>query len=661
LNRTRVVVGAAALGVVTAIAAACSSMPVPLPFQAQTQATPAAQASPGPGEAGKPQGQAPGKPGGAGVPVVVTPAVEGRIGQTLQLSGNISPVQQTSLVPKTAGRVEKILVEVGDRVKAGQTLVQLDRGTLDTAIKQAEANVQTAQARLTTVMNGARPEDVGVATALLNGARARLTALENGGRAEDVGSATAAVQAAQARLKQVQDGPKEGDVKAAEQQVQFAQAQFDGAVASLNKLRTPNPDELASARASVDKTQAALQQAQAAYDKIAWRPEAASRPESVTLQQATADYQNALAQLRMRQQPREEDVATAQKQVDSARALLEANRAKADQLKVGPSAEDLQIATSTLVQAQQTLAKARQPNTEQDIEQQRQQVAQLEQSLALRSNPFTDSDVLTARAGLAQAQAALEAAKVNALEGVVVAPYDAIVTSRLLAEGALTNANTAALTVASSDVEVVLNVEEARIGQLKAGQDATISVPAYPGKVFTAKLSAIAPVADIRTHTFPVKIRPQPQVPELMPGMFAEVKIVTASKESAVLVPKDAVVQRSGKAVVYVVADGRARLVEISGGLSDDKQVEVPSGVKAGDQVIVAGQATVNDGDAVRTGGAGGAPGKPQGGAPAKADGGAPAKAEGGAPAKAEGGAPRPEGASKPESAKPDGSAPAKQ
>jgi HlyD family secretion protein len=265
LNRPRIIAGAALVGLVTAVAVACSQIPVPLPFQLQQQATPAAQASPGPGEQGKPQGQAPGKPGGqgAGVPVVVTPAAQGRIGATLQLSGNIAPVQQTNLVPKTAGRVEKILVEVGDRVKAGQTLVQLDRGTLDTAIKQAEANVQSAQARLTTVMGGARPEDVGVATAQLNGARARLAALQNGGRAEDIGSATAAVQSAAARLKQVQDGPKEGDVKAAEQQVQSAQAQFDGAIASLNKLRTPNPDELASARATVAKTHAAHQPAHA--------------------------------------------------------------------------------------------------------------------------------------------------------------------------------------------------------------------------------------------------------------------------------------------------------------------------------------------------------------------------------------------------------------
>ena len=645
MNRPRVIAGAAALGLVTAIAAACSTIPVPLPFQAQVPATPAAQASPGPGEPGKPQAQVPGKPGGQGasVPVVVTPAATGKISAALTFSGAITPVQQTNLVPKTAGRIEKILVEVGDQVKAGQSLVQLDHGSLDAAVKQAEANVQSAQARLSTVMAGARPEDVGAAQAQVNGARARLQAMLNGGRPEDIASAQAAIDSATARLKQVQDGPKDGDVKAADQQVQAAQAQFDAAIATLNKLRTPNPDELASARAAVDKAQAALQQAQANCDKIGWRPDAAARPESVALQQATADYQNALAQLRIKQQPREEDIATAQKQVDSARALLEANKTKVDQLKSGSTAEDLQIATSTLIQAQQTLAKARQPNTDQDIEQQRQQVAQLESTLALRSAPFTDNDVQTARAQVAQAQAALEAAKVAALEGAVQAPYDGIITSRLLAEGALTNATTPAVALASKDLEIVVNVEEARIGQVKAGQIATIAVPAFPGKLFPAKVASIAPGADTRTHTFPVKVRPEPFDPQLMAGMFAEVRIVVTEKDNIVLVPKDAVVQRAGKMVIYVVDNGRAKQVDVTAGISDESKVEVPSGVKAGDQVIVAGQATVNEGDAVRPSGGGGAggqgaPGKPQGGAGAKPEGGAaPAKTEG---AKPEGTAP---------------------
>ena len=66
---------------------------------------------------------------------------------------------------------------MGDQVKAGQHAGPADHGSLDAAVKQAEANVESAQARLSTVMAGARPEDVGVTQAQLNAARARLQGL----------------------------------------------------------------------------------------------------------------------------------------------------------------------------------------------------------------------------------------------------------------------------------------------------------------------------------------------------------------------------------------------------------------------------------------------------------------------------------------------------
>jgi HlyD family secretion protein len=611
--------------IVAVIAAACAAIPVPLPFQASA---PASEAKPAGGQeagaVGKPAAQGkPGGGGGAGVPVVVVPAAQGRIGQIHTFSGTVAPVQQTNLVPKTQGRIEKILVEVGDQVKSGQTLVQLDRGTLDTAVKQAEANVLTAQARVTTVTGGPRKEDVEVARAQLESARARLRGMESGGRTEDITSAQAAVQSAQARLQQVQAGSREADLKTAEQQLQAAQATFNKAVADSNRAASPSPDELAAARATADKARAVLQVAQSNYDRIAWRPDAAGRAESIALQSATADYESAAAQLRLRESPRAEDVAASERSVDAARAQIEAAKARLDQLKTGASAEDLQIATSTLIQAQQTLAKARQPFTEQDVEAQRQAVLQAEQTLSLRSNPFTESDVQTARAQLAQAQAALEAAKVNALEGAIVAPYDGVVLARPLAEGALTNAQTAPITIASAQVEIVLNVDEARVGQLKAGQPATLALTAFPGKTFPAKVVSIAPSADARTHTFPVRVRPEPAAAELRAGMFAEVKVVTEEKPNAVLLPKEALIQRGGKAVVFVAQDGRAKQVEVPPGLSDDKNLEAPAGITAGDQIIVAGQATVNDGDPVRIGGGAGAPGKPEGGAPGKPQGGA--------------------------------------
>src|SRR5206468_364147 len=153
---------------------------------------------------------------------------------------------------------------------------------------------------------------------------------------------------------------------------------------------------------------------------------------------------------------------TAKKQMDAQRAQLDATKTKLEQLKAGPTAEDLRIAQATVEQAAQSVAKAKSPSTAQDIEQQRQAVIQAQQNVSLKSAPFTPSDLQTAQAQVAQAQAALDAAKVAALEGAVLSPYDGIVTGRLLAEGALTNATTPVLAIAAKDNEIVINVEEAR-------------------------------------------------------------------------------------------------------------------------------------------------------------------------------------------------------
>ena len=73
-------------------------------------------------------------------------------------------------------------------------------------------------------------------------------------------------------------------------------------------------------------------------------------------------------------------------------------------------------------------------------------------------------------------------------------------------------------------------------------------------------------------------------------------------RQNVVLVPNAAIVQRAGKSVAFVVADGKAAMRELQLGISDGKQTEVLGGLEQGDQLIVAGQETLNDGDNVRQG-----------------------------------------------------------
>jgi len=516
---------------------------------------------------------APAREGGRAVTVSVQPAREGPIALVLTYSGSVQPISQVSVAPKSSGRIEKLAVDVGSAVKAGDLLARLDRATLEAAVKQAEANLAVAQVRLASVQAGSRPEEIAQAEAALASAKARLAQVKNGPTAADLQAAESAVTAAQSALQKAQTDllklkqmPTDDDLRAAQLDLDKANNALYAAQANRDGVcgNARNPKyQCDSAQASVASAETAVAQAQRAYD----RTKAGARPE---------------------------DIGVAEKAVASAQAQLQSAQAKLAQLKASPTPEDVAIATAAVTQA--------------------------ENQLALKKNPYTDRDLQSAQAQVAQAQAALDSAKSQLAEANVLAPFDGVVTQRLLSEGALASAQMPLLVLVSQAVEVALAVEEGRVGIVQPGLATTLTVPTYPGQVFPAKVASVAPGADTKTHTFVVKVTPDDQDGRLRPGMFAEVKVTAQQQRKAVLVPKESVVDRVGKSYVFVVADGKAALREIKVGLSDDQQVEAASGVAAGEMVVTAGQASLNDGDGVRI--AGGArpdqaPAKP-GGTPAQ-------------------------------------------
>jgi RND family efflux transporter MFP subunit len=252
--------------------------------------------------------------------------------------------------------------------------------------------------------------------------------------------------------------------------------------------------------------------------------------------------------------------------------------------------------------AQQTLTLRRFPFTSQEIQQQQEAVAQARANLALRSEPNRPEDVLQARAAVEQAQGAFDLSRAQAAEAVVYAPFDGVVAAKLLSEGALASPTTPVVTLVTTDVEVLVNIEESRIGQVPQGRPAVLTVSSYPGEEFQAIVAIVSPTADPRSRTFQAKVVPVNPEGKLKEGMFAQVRIRGEERSNVVIIPTSAIVQRQGKSVAFVVADGKAQLRELQLGISDGRQTEVLAGLEAGDQLIIAGQETLNDGDAVRQG-----------------------------------------------------------
>ncbi len=145
------------------------------------------------------------------------------------------------------------------------------------------------------------------------------------------------------------------------------------------------------------------------------------------------------------------------------------------------------------------------------------------------------------------------------------------------------------------------------MGQVQQGRPAILTVSAYPGEDFPAVVAVVAPTADARSRTFQAKVVPLNPGGKLREGMFAQVRIRGDERSDVVLIPNSAIVQRSGKSVAFVMADGKAQQRELQLGVSDGRLTQVLDGLEPGDQLIVAGQETLNDGDNVRAGGGRGA------------------------------------------------------
>jgi multidrug efflux system membrane fusion protein len=146
-----------------------------------------------------------------------------------------------------------------------------------------------------------------------------------------------------------------------------------------------------------------------------------------------------------------------------------------------------------------------------------------------------------------------------------------------------------------------LNVPESVISQVKKGQSAALKLTAYPGQDFPGEVTSIAPTAAKDTRTFEVKVTPTKGGELLHSGMYANVSILAQEKKNILVVPLAAVTEQNNQPTVYVVkSDHTVEQRPVTTGLADSDRIEILAGLKAGEQVVTAGQANLVDGAKVK-------------------------------------------------------------
>ncbi|QGJ69983.1 Efflux RND transporter periplasmic adaptor subunit [Planctomycetales bacterium 10988] len=195
-------------------------------------------------------------------------------------------------------------------------------------------------------------------------------------------------------------------------------------------------------------------------------------------------------------------------------------------------------------------------------------------------------------------------------EHTIKAPFDGYVVSRLTELGQWVTQGDPIIEVAQlKKVDIHVHVLEDYIGTVHPGQSVTVQLGAFPGKVYVGEVAVIIPQADLRSRSFPVKVRlenPFTSGNEVMfkAGMFAQVELPVGQQAEALFVPKDALVLESGQTTVFVVnqeTDGPAttREIPVRLGVSDQGTIQIFGNLKVGDRVVVRGNERLESGQQV--------------------------------------------------------------
>jgi len=138
-------------------------------------------------------------------------------------------------------------------------------------------------------------------------------------------------------------------------------------------------------------------------------------------------------------------------------------------------------------------------------------------------------------------------------------------------------------------VWVIADVFERDIGSLRVGQKASVSINAYPDRMFEGRVAYIYPTLKAETRTVPIRVELANPGGLLKPAMYASVEVGSGSTAKVVTVPTSAVIDSGTRQTVLVQkAEGRFEPREVKLGARGDDYVEVKEGVKEGEPVVVA-------------------------------------------------------------------------
>lgn len=392
---------------------------------------------------------------------------------TIVVSGHVRPEAEVEIMSRAVGQIKSIHVGVGDAVKIGQALAQLETKELEIQVRQSKADLQSAQATLAKVRATAEAE----ARARYASARANLKRLE-----------MALIQAEiDAKLKTVQT---ETAIKRSEAHLRSFQARLKLAKAGARAQQ-------------IEQARAQLEDAKRNYER------------KVALQKETFAS--------------EEEVDHTRLQYDLARAQLEL-------LLEGSRPEDIEIAASDVESAQATLAYDRakglrldevvQSSLEAAGAQVKQATAKLLAAEIAKDMALWKEDLSLVEANFTRAQAVLALSEKRLADASLRSPIDGIIAAREFDQGDTITPTSVLFSVVNMQrVDIRANIFEQDIPAVRKSSQARVISSLYPNKVFEGTVINVSPIMDSKSQTAEIIVRVDNHKLKLKPGMLVRIEV----------------------------------------------------------------------------------------------------------------------------------------
>jgi HlyD family secretion protein len=425
-----------------------------------------------------------------------TPVAEPIVEEPLQIiaDARVLPERSVELRFLISGPVAELMVAEGDQVVAGAPLARLDERELALAVEQARAQLAQATARYGQVAEGAPPETIAGAEALVARAQADLRQAAGNVSAADVAAARAEVTAARAALAQLQSGPRRTAVDQAQAAVNAAQADLQARRDGLSAAKTAADLQLSQAAN-------ALRNAQDAYSKIYWDNRDLERlpgdlpQERIDLEtqalRAVQDAEAALEQARVATEQAHQDEISG---VSAAEARLAEAQARLDALYTAPDADAIAAARARIARAEAALAALTGEAQAGRVEAAAAGVEAATADLARLNAGPRETELALAQAQITAAEVALRQAELALERATLYAPFAGTVVALDLDIGAIPDPAQSAVVLAdlqSWRLETS-DLTELDIATVRVGDPVQITFDALPDLTLQGRVSRIS-------------------------------------------------------------------------------------------------------------------------------------------------------------------------